>query len=231
MVGLANVSHPIPETSNNVNGTTNFYDILLGNAKQPETPLDGIWPSGVLGPIGRSSADLDSPPIITSSQNFAAFSGLNLSLLSALPSSLLANCISLQNSTIGHSFVSNGTTYTQANNSYSPYLEQSNGSATASAFHSLTDHSFLSKPLTGLTIVPPNEEANLPTQTLTPNNIINNRQIEKENDTMGAAEPFTRSLWIAPGADRSHPLWQQFLNTVKELEKNMLADLSLQSTR
>lgn len=36
------------------------------------------------------------------------------------------------------------------------------------------------------------------------------------------AEPFTSNLMIAPSANRSHPFFKKFLNTVKELEKQML---------
>ncbi|WKY07859.1 hypothetical protein Q1695_007388 [Nippostrongylus brasiliensis] len=36
-------------------------------------------------------------------------------------------------------------------------------------------------------------------------------------------EPFTANLMISPEADRNHPLFKQFLATVKELEKQMLS--------
>ncbi|CAJ0587422.1 unnamed protein product, partial [Mesorhabditis spiculigera] len=219
MVALGNQATPQIPDSAQLN--QNLYDILLSNAKQDATE----WNGGLFSQLGRASADLESPPIITSTPNLAALQGLNLSLLSALPSSLLAS-MSLQNSTMGNHFAPHSATYTTAASTYPSYLDSlTNGGA----FQSLSE----SKHLPGLSIVPPSNDAELPVQTLTPNNIINNRQpAEKENDdSMNGAEPFTRNLWIAPGADRTHPLWNQFLNTVRELEKNMLTDLSAMGSR
>ncbi|VDM72821.1 unnamed protein product [Strongylus vulgaris] len=54
-------------------------------------------------------------------------------------------------------------------------------------------------------------------QKLTPGMImITGNQMERE------PEPFTVNLMISPTADRNHPLFKQFLSTVKELEKQML---------
>ncbi|KAE9414419.1 hypothetical protein Angca_000312 [Angiostrongylus cantonensis] len=39
-------------------------------------------------------------------------------------------------------------------------------------------------------------------------------------------EPFTANLMISPSADRSHPLFKQFLATVRELEKQMLHEFN-----
>ncbi|KHJ87883.1 DM DNA binding domain protein [Oesophagostomum dentatum] len=55
-------------------------------------------------------------------------------------------------------------------------------------------------------------------QKLTPGMImISGTQMERE------PEPFTANLMISPTADRNHPLFKQFLSTVKELEKQMLS--------
>ncbi|CAD6197340.1 unnamed protein product [Caenorhabditis auriculariae] len=62
-----------------------------------------------------------------------------------------------------------------------------------------------------------------PTTTENGNDTENfNEQIDEIEPKIEQPEPFTSSLMIAPGADRSHPLFKQFLNTVRELEKNML---------
>ncbi|VDK56259.1 unnamed protein product [Cylicostephanus goldi] len=54
-------------------------------------------------------------------------------------------------------------------------------------------------------------------QKLTPGMImITGHQVDRE------PEPFTANLMISPTADRNHPLFKQFLATVKELEKQML---------
>ncbi|KAK5977860.1 hypothetical protein GCK32_015991 [Trichostrongylus colubriformis] len=53
---------------------------------------------------------------------------------------------------------------------------------------------------------------------LTPGMVmITGTRVERE------PEPFTANLMISPDADRNHPLFKQFLATVKELEKQMLS--------
>ncbi|EYC33706.1 hypothetical protein Y032_0002g941 [Ancylostoma ceylanicum] len=56
-------------------------------------------------------------------------------------------------------------------------------------------------------------------QKLTPGMVmITGNQVERE------PERFTPNLMISPTADRNHPLFKQFLATVKELEKQMLSE-------
>ncbi|KJH40815.1 hypothetical protein DICVIV_13222 [Dictyocaulus viviparus] len=46
------------------------------------------------------------------------------------------------------------------------------------------------------------------------------------NQTERLPEPFTANLMISPSANKSHPLFKQFLATVKELEKQMLHEFN-----
>lgn len=46
------------------------------------------------------------------------------------------------------------------------------------------------------------------------------------SNTERGPEPFTANLMISPSANRSHPLFKQFLATVRELEKQMLYEFN-----
>ncbi|CAI5451784.1 unnamed protein product [Caenorhabditis angaria] len=65
---------------------------------------------------------------------------------------------------------------------------------------------------------------------LTPNmfetscTVSNEVQVEDPTNTKPEPELFSQTFMIAPTADRSHPLFRRFLNTVRELEKQMLVD-------
>ncbi|KAJ1367111.1 hypothetical protein KIN20_027963 [Parelaphostrongylus tenuis] len=64
-------------------------------------------------------------------------------------------------------------------------------------------------------ITEPSSYAELPK--LTPGMIM-----KSGSNTERGPEPFTANLMISPSANRSHPLFKQFLATVRELEKQML---------
>lgn len=174
-------------------------------------PITSVQPS-LLDLLLKQQLGSSTPTAELLAHGLLGFQNPSLLGTSNLDCSLISSLSSLPTQSITYS-----SPLTYAN----PFLTSSPLLKTVDSFEKFENEIKESSPcpaaqLSELHLSMPTTTQEEPAPVLTPVILNGNSAVLSE------AEPFTSNLMIAPGADRSHPLFSHFLATVRELERQML---------